>query len=407
MSKKGNRAERRKPRSTGGSYTHTPNAEPKSSKANSTNSVEAGATSTTSLPSSATSKPSGEESQQKQSRQNQIQTQLEQLRQRQQQIQQQKQMQKELLKKTWMPDEATEVCLACQTPFNVFTRRHHCRRCLRIFCSTCSPFRAHLAAYPNESVRICISCFKALADEGDEGAVRQIRDWAAMALSSSTNSSAGSSSASLRQALEHSSELRFNPEPTDEQQLQQSVNLHGRARRSSAEGIQSFMSNATLGTSLASLWARSSKAAAALGVSSSGQSKGAAQQYAGPTSPKLSFTEVTDDTTLVDHRESSLEHTILSSDEPVKPSILPIPPLATLPARPLQADPVPLALSSTSVSRVSTEISAAIPHQQSKPNAPFGWYKWLSRAAIVLAIMMLLRRYVASRRALPTSPSAS
>uniref|UniRef100_A0A7N0T2Y2 1-phosphatidylinositol-3-phosphate 5-kinase n=2 Tax=Kalanchoe fedtschenkoi TaxID=63787 RepID=A0A7N0T2Y2_KALFE len=38
----------------------------------------------------------------------------------------------------WMPDHSCRVCYECDTHFNLFNRRHHCRVCGRIFCAKCT-----------------------------------------------------------------------------------------------------------------------------------------------------------------------------------------------------------------------------------------------------------------------------
>ena len=40
----------------------------------------------------------------------------------------------------WMPDQLCRVCYACDLPFTVFRRRHHCRICGQVFCSSCSGY---------------------------------------------------------------------------------------------------------------------------------------------------------------------------------------------------------------------------------------------------------------------------
>lgn len=40
----------------------------------------------------------------------------------------------------WMPDRLCKHCYACDTPFTVFRRRHHCRICGQVFCNNCSGF---------------------------------------------------------------------------------------------------------------------------------------------------------------------------------------------------------------------------------------------------------------------------
>jgi len=43
-------------------------------------------------------------------------------------------------KQHWMPDELCKTCYACESQFNPFRRRHHCRLCGQVFCSRCSAF---------------------------------------------------------------------------------------------------------------------------------------------------------------------------------------------------------------------------------------------------------------------------
>lgn len=41
------------------------------------------------------------------------------------------------LKKLWMPDNKSRECYDCNSKFNTFRRKHHCRLCGQIFCSKC------------------------------------------------------------------------------------------------------------------------------------------------------------------------------------------------------------------------------------------------------------------------------
>ena len=48
----------------------------------------------------------------------------------------------------------------------MFNRRHHCRRCGRVVCGTCSSQRIHLATYPDSvAVRVCNDCMSRMAVE--------------------------------------------------------------------------------------------------------------------------------------------------------------------------------------------------------------------------------------------------
>lgn len=41
----------------------------------------------------------------------------------------------------WQPDSEVSQCPICSTPFGLWYRRHHCRKCGRVVCANCSPHR--------------------------------------------------------------------------------------------------------------------------------------------------------------------------------------------------------------------------------------------------------------------------
>jgi SH3 domain-containing YSC84-like protein 1 len=64
----------------------------------------------------------------------------------------------------WIPDKETLGCLSCRTEFDWWTRRHHCRKCGKIFCGQCSSFQS-LLPYDfglRNPQRVCGSCFEEL-----------------------------------------------------------------------------------------------------------------------------------------------------------------------------------------------------------------------------------------------------
>ncbi|KAI0796557.1 FYVE-domain-containing protein [Abortiporus biennis] len=75
----------------------------------------------------------------------------------------------------WERDDAVSQCRECRRRFSFLNRRHHCRRCGRIFCDRCSSYRALLdpseiiqdPAFPEpantaSSQRICLGCHEEL-----------------------------------------------------------------------------------------------------------------------------------------------------------------------------------------------------------------------------------------------------
>ncbi|KAI1898043.1 hypothetical protein AGOR_G00068260 [Albula goreensis] len=60
----------------------------------------------------------------------------------------------------WVPDSACDHCTGCHAPFTLLRRRHHCRRCGKIFCARCSPNEAPLPCLGQHTpVRVCNHCF--------------------------------------------------------------------------------------------------------------------------------------------------------------------------------------------------------------------------------------------------------
>lgn len=71
------------------------------------------------------------------------------------------QMPKEIpTKEQWIPDGETSHCMCCKRQrFSLLTRRHHCRRCGRVVCSSCSQNRIPLKeVYNDMTVRVCLDC---------------------------------------------------------------------------------------------------------------------------------------------------------------------------------------------------------------------------------------------------------
>jgi len=67
----------------------------------------------------------------------------------------------------WMPDQLCKECYGCDTQFTVFRRRHHCRLCGQVFCSSCSAFFVPNQNKGNNStLRTCQMCFEQVTQKG-------------------------------------------------------------------------------------------------------------------------------------------------------------------------------------------------------------------------------------------------
>ncbi|RIA86869.1 hypothetical protein C1645_778538 [Glomus cerebriforme] len=71
------------------------------------------------------------------------------------------------LAKRWVEDDEVSICqqAGCSVKFNLWNRRHHCRRCGNIFCNTHSAYSMLLFSDGSEDwggvwSRVCESCFK-------------------------------------------------------------------------------------------------------------------------------------------------------------------------------------------------------------------------------------------------------
>lgn len=69
----------------------------------------------------------------------------------------------------WTPDKIVSKCTGCEKEFSITRRKHHCRSCGKIFCSSCSE---HVAPLPmamdqqskdgGKPVRVCDHCWEKL-----------------------------------------------------------------------------------------------------------------------------------------------------------------------------------------------------------------------------------------------------
>ncbi|KAJ9465444.1 Lateral signaling target protein 2 [Diplonema papillatum] len=67
----------------------------------------------------------------------------------------------------WQRNEDAAECRACEREFNLRIRRHHCRRCGRIYCKDCSSYTQELPSSTpgvTKRLRVCVNCFSVPVD---------------------------------------------------------------------------------------------------------------------------------------------------------------------------------------------------------------------------------------------------
>lgn len=69
----------------------------------------------------------------------------------------------QVLSPVWDNDRTSSSCLACEAPFTLTRRRHHCRKCGKLVCDRCSSQRCSLpASVAGKKERVCDACYKDL-----------------------------------------------------------------------------------------------------------------------------------------------------------------------------------------------------------------------------------------------------
>ncbi|KAK7810692.1 hypothetical protein U0070_013743 [Myodes glareolus] len=60
----------------------------------------------------------------------------------------------------WVPDETESTCMVCcRERFTMFNRRHHCRRCGRLVCGSCSTKKMVVEGCRDNPTRVCDQCY--------------------------------------------------------------------------------------------------------------------------------------------------------------------------------------------------------------------------------------------------------
>ncbi|XP_063709984.1 zinc finger FYVE domain-containing protein 26 homolog [Culicoides brevitarsis] len=82
-------------------------------------------------------------------------------------------------KESWVTDEDAGICMSCNKAiFTLLTRRHHCRRCGKVVCHTCSTKRVKIPElYGDVLVRACNNCFYQMEIEKETKQTSSINDY--------------------------------------------------------------------------------------------------------------------------------------------------------------------------------------------------------------------------------------
>ncbi|CAL1536688.1 unnamed protein product [Lymnaea stagnalis] len=63
----------------------------------------------------------------------------------------------------WIPDAEANECMMCKLKFTMWKRRHHCRACGKVLCSSCCSQKAILPYMENKEARVCLDCHNQLS----------------------------------------------------------------------------------------------------------------------------------------------------------------------------------------------------------------------------------------------------
>lgn len=59
----------------------------------------------------------------------------------------------------WASNNEASACMQCTEQFTLLRRRHHCRFCGDLLCTSCAPLRKAVALKRKGGIRVCDACF--------------------------------------------------------------------------------------------------------------------------------------------------------------------------------------------------------------------------------------------------------
>ena len=133
-----------------------------------------------------------------------------------------------------MKDESSKECFSCGKTFNTFRRKHHCRICGQIFCSSCTLLIDGDRFGCHAKMRVCYNCYEhadTYEDSSDEenDSTMQLNEPRSRSRSRSSNTNPYSHSHShlhlISQDNHNSTDLHDPVAATDNPQQQNEVYL--------------------------------------------------------------------------------------------------------------------------------------------------------------------------------------
>mmetsp|Transcript_35738 Transcript_35738/g.70161 ORF Transcript_35738/g.70161 Transcript_35738/m.70161 type:complete len:225 (-) Transcript_35738:228-902(-) len=112
----------------------------------------------------------------------------------------------------WQKDDAHSHCVQCGEAFTLFVRRHHCRLCGRIFCSSCTNFVV-------VRQRACEDCHASATAQFSDS-LRQQRQQAKLTHRHGSNRNSSSSSSSAGERVEGGDQLEHVEQPNKQPERQ-------------------------------------------------------------------------------------------------------------------------------------------------------------------------------------------
>ncbi|XP_053679568.1 zinc finger FYVE domain-containing protein 9 [Anopheles nili] len=101
----------------------------------------------------------------------------------------------------WVPDNSTKFCMQCNQKFSVIKRRHHCRACGQLLCSSCCCLKAKLEYLGDVEARVCIECDVILSIQLQQAMEADQHQFAALPMAATAEGTIGHGAIEGRSAM--------------------------------------------------------------------------------------------------------------------------------------------------------------------------------------------------------------